>query len=179
MLVSVSDARTLRHARLPGQRRAEQTMAMPAAKRALTSPIDVELAPGLVVQPDIFVVPSHEARRLLTRCRRASSWWRLKCSASRPAYRHTAEDSVYVADAFHGRGIGRSLLEQLIARCEVGEWRQLVAIIGDSANAASIGLHAALGFRLVGTLYGVGFKFDRWVDTVVMQRELAPRAKRG
>jgi len=70
-------------------------------------------------------------------------------------------------------------LEQLIARCEVGEWRQLVAIIGDSANAASIGLHAALGFRLVGTLYGVGFKFDRWVDTVVMQRELAPRAKRG
>ena len=86
---------------------------------------------------------------------------------------------MYVADGFHGHGIGRSLLEQLIARCEVGEWRQLVAIIGDSANAASIGLHAALGFRLVGTLYGVGFKFDRWVDTVVMQRELAPRAKRG
>jgi phosphinothricin acetyltransferase len=94
----------------------------------------------------------------------------------RPAYRHTVEDSVYVADGWHGRGIGRALLTALIARCEAGPWRQMVAIIGDSENAASIALHERLGFRAVGTLRGVGFKLGRWVDTVLMQRELGAGA---
>lgn len=91
----------------------------------------------------------------------------------RPAYRHTVEDSVYVADGLHGRGIGRLLLAALIERCEAGPWRQMIAVIGDSGNAASIGLHRELGFRPVGTLSAVGFKLGRWVDTVLMQRELA------
>lgn len=90
----------------------------------------------------------------------------------RPAYRHTVEDSVYIAEAHRGRGIGRMLLSSLIARCEVGKWRQMVAVIGDSANTGSIALHEKLGFRRVGTLEAVGFKFGRWVDTVVMQRAL-------
>lgn len=92
----------------------------------------------------------------------------------RPAYRHTVEDSVYVAHGLAGRGIGRRLLEALIARCEAGQWRQMVAIIGDSANRPSIVLHERLGFRHTGTLRGVGFKLRRWVDTVIMQRALGP-----
>ena len=71
-------------------------------------------------------------------------------------------------------GIGRALLAALIARCEQGDWRQMIAVIGDSANAASIGLHAELGFRHVGTLHAVGFKFGRWIDSVLMQRALQP-----
>ena len=90
----------------------------------------------------------------------------------RPAYRHTIEDSVYVADGNAGRGIGRALLSALIARCEAGTWRQMLAVIGDSGNAGSIGLHRALGFETVGTLRAVGFKFGRWVDSVLMQRAL-------
>lgn len=90
----------------------------------------------------------------------------------RPAYRHTIEDSVYVADGRHGQGIGRALLSALVERCEAGPWRQMIAVIGDSANAGSIALHDALGFRPVGTLQAVGFKLGRWVDTVLMQREL-------
>ena len=90
----------------------------------------------------------------------------------RAAYRYTIEDSVYVAHGFHGRGIGRALLAALIQRCERGPWRQMIAIIGDSENAGSIALHERLGFRHVGTLASVGFKFERWVDTVLMQRAL-------
>jgi len=90
----------------------------------------------------------------------------------RPAYRHTVEDSVYVADGLHGRGIGTRLLEGLIARCEQGPWRQMLAVIGHSANAGSIALHRRLGFRDIGTLRSVGFKLGRWVDTVIMQRDL-------
>lgn len=95
-------------------------------------------------------------------------------SAYRPraAYRHTVEDSVYVADGLAGRGIGRALLAALILRCEAGPWRQMIAVIGDSGNAASIALHERLGFRMTGTFEAVGFKFGRWVDTVLMQREL-------
>jgi L-amino acid N-acyltransferase YncA len=95
-------------------------------------------------------------------------------SAYRPraAYRYSLEDSVYVADGFLGRGIGRALLTALIQRCESGPWRQLIAIIGDSGNTGSIALHERLGFRHVGTLTSVGFKFERWVDTVLMQRAL-------
>jgi L-amino acid N-acyltransferase YncA len=92
----------------------------------------------------------------------------------RAAYRHSIEDSVYVADGLAQRGIGVALLGALIARCEAGPWRQMLAIIGDSGNAASIGLHRRLGFRLVGTLVSVGFKHGRWVDTVLMQRPLGP-----
>ncbi|MCK0196946.1 N-acetyltransferase family protein [Ancylobacter sp. 6x-1] len=92
----------------------------------------------------------------------------------RPAYRHTVEDSVYVADGLNGRGVGRTLLGTLIARCEEGSWRQMLAVIGDSGNAGSIGLHRSLGFRPAGTLEAVGFKFGRWVDSVLMQRPLGP-----
>lgn len=90
----------------------------------------------------------------------------------RPAYRFTTEDSVYVLETARGRGIGTILLEALIDRCEKGRWRQMLAVIGDSANTASISLHRRLGFRAVGTFAAVGFKFGRWVDTVLMQREL-------
>jgi len=92
----------------------------------------------------------------------------------RPAYRNTIEDSVYVAKDMHGGGIGAALLAALVARCERGSWRQMIAVIGDSGNAGSIALHRKLGFRHVGTLDAVGFKRGRWVDTVLMQRALGP-----
>lgn len=91
---------------------------------------------------------------------------------ARPAYRQTIEDSVYVADGFNGRGVGVALLSALIAECEKGPWRQMIAVIGDSGNAGSIALHRRLGFKDVGTLKSVGFKLGRWVDTVYMQRAL-------
>jgi L-amino acid N-acyltransferase YncA len=90
----------------------------------------------------------------------------------RSAYRHTIEDSVYLADGFGGRGIGHALLTSLIERCEHGPWRQMIAVIGNSGNAGSIALHAKLGFAHVGVLREVGFKHGRWVDTVLMQRAL-------
>ncbi|MCE4542183.1 phosphinothricin N-acetyltransferase [Caballeronia cordobensis] len=95
-------------------------------------------------------------------------------SAYRPrsAYRHTIEDSVYVADGHGGRGIGLALMQSLIERCERGPWRQMIAVIGNSGNAASIALHARLGFEHVGVLRRVGFKHGRWVDSVLMQRAL-------
>ena len=93
---------------------------------------------------------------------------------ARPAYRYTVEDSVYVEDGLHGRGIGTALLAELIARCERGPWRQMLAVIGDSANVGSIALHRRLGFTPCGTLAAVGFKFGRWVDSVFMQRALGP-----
>ncbi len=92
----------------------------------------------------------------------------------RPAYRHTIEDSVYVADGLRGRGIGAALLQGLISGCEAGPWRQMLAVIGNSENAGSIGLHRSQGFQHVGTLRSVGFKFGQWVDTVLMQRALGP-----
>jgi L-amino acid N-acyltransferase YncA len=95
----------------------------------------------------------------------------------RPAYRFTIEDSVYVADGLGGRGIGSALLGELIARCEGGPWRQMVAIVGDSANAASIALHRRFGFELVGTLRSVGFKHGRWIDTPLLQRALGTAAQ--
>jgi phosphinothricin acetyltransferase len=91
---------------------------------------------------------------------------------TRPAYRYTVEDSVYVAPGAHGRGVGRALLGRLIAQAQARNLRQMVAIIGDSANRASIGLHEALGFERTGVLRSVGFKHGRWVDSVVMQRAL-------
>jgi L-amino acid N-acyltransferase YncA len=91
---------------------------------------------------------------------------------SRPAYRYAIEDSVYVVEGQEGRGIGSALLGELIARCERGPWRQMIAIVGDSANSASIALHRRFGFELVGTLRSVGLKFGRWVDTPILQRGL-------
>src|SRR4051812_6744611 len=93
---------------------------------------------------------------------------------SRSAYRYSLEDSIYVRPGSEGRGVGGALLAALIERCEALGYRQLVAVIGDSANAASINLHASFGFLRVATLRAVGFKFGRWVDSVVMQRPLGP-----
>jgi phosphinothricin acetyltransferase len=91
---------------------------------------------------------------------------------TRSAYRYALEDSVYVRQDMLGRGVGRAVLVELIQRCEALRYRQMIAVIGDSANAASIGLHASLGFLRVGTLRSSGFKFGRWVDSVIMQRPL-------
>ena len=91
---------------------------------------------------------------------------------TRSAYRYAVENSVYVRNGIARRGLGRALLAELIARCERLGLRQIVAVIGDSGNAASIGLHAALGFRMVGVLENVGFKHGRWVDSVLMQRSM-------
>ncbi len=90
----------------------------------------------------------------------------------RSAYRFTLEDSIYVAAAVIRRGIGRALLTRLIEQCAAAGFRQLVAVIGDSANAASIGLHESVGFARVGLMPAVGFKLGRWVDSVMMQRAL-------
>ena len=90
----------------------------------------------------------------------------------RPAYRNSVENSVYVDPGWRGKGVGRALLSALIERCELGPWRQMIAVIGDSANAGSIGLHASLGFRKIGVVQSVGFKHGRWVDTKMMQRAL-------
>jgi phosphinothricin acetyltransferase len=98
---------------------------------------------------------------------------------SRPAYRFTVENSVYVAPWARRRGVAARLLDALISECEALPFRQMVAIIGDSANAASIELHRKAGFLPVGTLRDVGYKFDRWLDTVIMQRQLGPGAAEG
>lgn len=91
---------------------------------------------------------------------------------TRSAYRYALEDSVYVRPDAQGRGVGGALLAELVRRCEALGYRQLIAVIGDSAHAASIALHASQGFLRVGTLRSVGFKFGRWVDSVIMQRPL-------
>ena len=94
---------------------------------------------------------------------------------TRLAYRHTVENSVYIAHDNHRRGVGRALLAALIETCAAGGFRQMIAVIGDSSRqAASIGLHHALGFRHVGILEDVGFKHGRWLDSVLMQRALGP-----
>jgi L-amino acid N-acyltransferase YncA len=91
---------------------------------------------------------------------------------TRSGYRYALEDSVYVRPDMQGRGVGAALLNELVRRCEELGYRQLIAVIGDSAHVASINLHAACGFLRVGTLRSVGFKFGRWVDSVTMQRPL-------
>jgi phosphinothricin acetyltransferase len=90
----------------------------------------------------------------------------------RPAYRFTVENSVYLQPAIHRRGIGLQLLQRLIAESEARGYRQMIAVIGDSANAGSIGVHTKCGFQMIGTHPSVGFKFGRWLDTVMMQRAL-------
>lgn len=90
----------------------------------------------------------------------------------RPAYRYTIEDSVYVADGQSGKGIGHDLLSALIAHCERGPWRQMIAVIGGTQNQGSVALHRKLGFAHVGTQPATGYKFGRWIDVVFMQRAL-------
>jgi L-amino acid N-acyltransferase YncA len=95
---------------------------------------------------------------------------------TRSAYRNTLEDSVYIDPQFHRRGIGRALLDRLVTESEARGYRQMVAVIGGSAQAGSIALHRAAGFRMIGTLEAVGHKFGRWIDTVLMQRALGEGA---
>ena len=91
---------------------------------------------------------------------------------TRSAYRHTLEDSIYVKQGKQGKGVGKAVLTELITLSTALKYRQVIAVIGDSANAASIGVHASLGFVRSGNLRSTGFKFGRWVDTVFMQRPL-------
>lgn len=91
---------------------------------------------------------------------------------TRPAYRYTVENSIYIAPDAHRRGLGRALLARLIAECEARNYRLMIAVIGDSAQAPSIELHRTAGFKMVGTFEAVGYKFDRWLDSVLMQRPL-------
>jgi L-amino acid N-acyltransferase YncA len=91
---------------------------------------------------------------------------------ARPAYRFTVENSVYVRPGGARQGAGRALLDALVARCAEAGFRLMIAVIGDSANAPSIGLHRAAGFQPVGVLPGTGWKHGQWVDTVLMTREL-------
>ena len=95
---------------------------------------------------------------------------------TRPAYRFTVEDSIYIAPQAQRQGVGRALLDALIVESESRGFRQMLAVIGDSAQVASIELHRVAGFRMVGTFENVGFKFGRWLDSVMMQRALGPGA---
>jgi L-amino acid N-acyltransferase YncA len=90
----------------------------------------------------------------------------------RAAFRYCVEDSIYLAEGCSGRGWGRALLSELMAHCEAAGMRKMVAVIGDSANAGSIGLHRALGFTETGILRGCGWKLGRWLDIVLMERVL-------
>ena len=90
----------------------------------------------------------------------------------RPAYRFSAEDSIYVAPGVHRKGLGRALLTELCRQAEDAGVRKMLAVIGDSANAGSIGVHAALGFSHTGTVRSCGWKFDRWLDVVLMEKPL-------
>ena len=90
----------------------------------------------------------------------------------RPAYRFSAEDSIYVADSARGQGVGRQLLHALACQAKAAGVRKLLAVIGDSANAGSIGLHRALGFTDVGVMRSVGWKFGAWRDIVLMEKTL-------
>ena len=90
----------------------------------------------------------------------------------RRAYDWCVEDTVYVAPEFHRQGIGRLLLTRLVAKAEALGYRQMIGVIGDSANTGSVAVHAAAGFRLIGTFQSIGFKHGRWLDTVMMQRAL-------
>ena len=96
---------------------------------------------------------------------------------TRPAYRFTVENSVYVAPDMHRRGIGKALLERLIEECTARGYRQMIAVIGDSDQAASIGVHKACGFEPAGNLKSIGWKFGKWLDTPLMQRALGDGAK--
>jgi phosphinothricin acetyltransferase len=95
---------------------------------------------------------------------------------TRVAYRNTLEDSIYLDPRFHRRGIGRALLDRLVEESETRGYRQMIAVIGDSAQTGSIAVHRAAGFRMIGAFEAVGHKFGRWLDTVLMQRALGDGA---
>jgi len=90
----------------------------------------------------------------------------------RSAYRFTAEDSIYVREDVRGQGVGKALVAQLVEAAAQAGFRQMIAVIGDSANVGSVGVHASLGFRPAGTLRAAGMKFGQWLDVVYMQRAL-------
>ncbi len=90
----------------------------------------------------------------------------------RSAYRYTAEDSIYIRDDVRGQGVGKSMVKALLEAATDAGFRQMIAVIGDSENVGSIGVHTSLGFRQVGLLHATGLKFGRWLDTVYMQRAL-------
>jgi L-amino acid N-acyltransferase YncA len=90
----------------------------------------------------------------------------------RAAYRFTVEDSVYVRDGVRGQGVGKALVSALLERAHAAGFKQMLALIGDSENVASVGVHASLGFQHNGTMRKVGYKFDRWLDVVIMQKSL-------
>ena len=90
----------------------------------------------------------------------------------RSAYRYTVEDSIYVREDVRGQGVGKALVVRLIEQATAAGLRQMIAVIGDSENAGSIGVHASLGFQMIGTMKSAGIKFGRWVDVVTMQRPL-------
>lgn len=94
---------------------------------------------------------------------------------ARTGYRYTVENSIYVAETAHGQGIGIKLMNDLIERCETKGYKQMIAVIGDSANLPSINFHSKMGFVEAGILKSVGFKFGRWLDSVIMQRLLKER----
>ncbi|MEM7223696.1 MAG: N-acetyltransferase family protein [Pseudomonadota bacterium] len=119
---------------------------------------------GLVADGYPFLVAEHEGR--------VGGYAYASAYRSRPAYRFAVQDSVYVAPDCQGHGLGQALLAELIARCTAQGFRRMVAVIGDSGNHASVGLHERQGFALVGVLPAVGFKHGRWVDTVLMERAL-------
>ena len=96
---------------------------------------------------------------------------------ARPAYRFTTENSIYVDASAHGKGVGKALLTRLITECEALGLRQMMAVIGDSGNAGSVGLHKSMGFAHVGITKNVGFKHGRWLDVVFMQRALGDGAE--
>lgn len=96
---------------------------------------------------------------------------------ARSAYRFTVEDSIYVRNDVRGQGVGKAILSELIAHARAAGMREMLALIGDSENVGSIGVHASLGFRTQGTLREVGLKFGRWLDVVIMQLALAPSAQ--
>jgi phosphinothricin acetyltransferase len=118
-----------------------------------------------VVKNGFPYLVAHEGDRVLGYA--YVNWFRL-----RPAYRFTVEDSIYIDESARGRGVGRLLLTALIERCEAKGLRLMIAVIGDSANAPSIGLHKAIGFQPAGMLPATGWKHGRWVDTVLMTRPL-------
>lgn len=90
----------------------------------------------------------------------------------RAAYRHTVEDSVYVRDGVRGQGVGKALVGTLVERARAARFKQMLALIGDAENTASIGVHASLGFHHCGIMRKVGYKFERWLDVVIMQKRL-------
>jgi phosphinothricin acetyltransferase len=128
--------------------------------------------------------PAEMARRLSDLLSRSFPWLVAERAGSlvgyayagsyrpRPAYRFTVENSIYLHHEFTGRGFGAQLLAPLLAECKSRGFRQMIAVIGDSANAGSIRLHEKFGFQHAGVLRDVGFKFERWLDTVLMQKSL-------